>query len=316
LVKGGLVAIASGVRVFIPATQAVSSREEPVGAFVNQKVDIKIIEYNREKRRIIGSIRAVTRGQRKELSDKFWQEVEIGKVYTAPVKSVTSYGAFVDLGGVDGMAHISELSWSRLKHPSEAVNVGDVIEVYVKDIDREKGRVSLGYKKTEDDPWIILKNNFKIGDVIRVTVSSMTAFGAFARVIPGIDGLIHISQISDEHVAKPQDVLKIGEEIDVKLMDIDFEKKRVSLSIKALTEAEPSALTEEEPSDLTEAEPKEAAPAEDKPPVEEAVPAAEAVSTAENVPAETPVEKTPAEKTEEEPVAEAAAAAEDAQEAE
>ncbi|MEE1019533.1 MAG: S1 RNA-binding domain-containing protein, partial [Acutalibacteraceae bacterium] len=163
--------------------------------------------------------------------------------------SLTSYGAFVDIGGVDGMVHITELSWLRIKHPSEVVKVGDTVDVYVKDIDAEKHRISLGYKKTEDDPWEILKSKYTIGDTVSVKVVSFATYGAFANVIPGIDGLIHISQIANKHIEKPQDVLSVGDEVEAKITDIDYDKKRVSLSIRALLPEEPVAAPADEPID-------------------------------------------------------------------
>ncbi len=234
IVKGGLLAMTNGVKVFIPASQATASRHDNIEDLLKKTVRFKIIETNRQRRRALGSIRAVLKEEKKALEEKFWSEVEVGKVYTGVVKSLTSYGAFVDLGGVDGMVHISELSWSRIKHPSEVVNVGDTVEVYVKDIDTENKKISLGYKKAEDNPWTILQNKYHVGDVVPVKVVSMTAFGAFAQVIPGVDGLIHISQISQERINKPQDVLSIGQEVNVKITELDFDKKRVSLSIRAL----------------------------------------------------------------------------------
>ena len=236
VVKGGVIALAHGVRVFIPASQATISRGQELESLLRQKVQFKILEVNRGRRRAVGSIRAMLREQRKVLEEQFWQNAEVGKVYNGSVKSLTSYGAFVDLGGVDGMVHISELSWSRIKHPSEVIKVGDVIEVYIRDIDSasENKKISLGYKKTEDNPWEVLGRDYKIGDVVDAKIVSMTPFGAFAQVIPGVDGLIHISQISNEHVAKPADVLSIGEVVKVAITEIDFDKKRVSLSMRAL----------------------------------------------------------------------------------
>jgi len=236
VVKGGVVALTSGVRVFIPASQATVSRGQELETLLRQPVSFRILEVNRQRRRAVGSIRAVLREQNKALEAKFWETAEAGKVYNGTVKSLTSYGAFVDLGGVDGMVHISELSWSRVKHPSEIVNMGDVVEVYIKEIDSETKKISLGYKKTEDNPWEVLKTKFGAGDTAKVQIVSMTPFGAFARLIPGVDGLIHISQISTERVAKPGDVLEIGQEVDVRVTDIDYDKKRVSLSIRALLE--------------------------------------------------------------------------------
>lgn len=244
IIKGGLIAVTENVRVFIPASQATLSRGEPLEELKGKRVRFRIIEIGRG-RRAIGSIRSVLREERKALEEKFWEQVQIGQHYNGVVKSLTSYGAFVDLGGVDGMIHISELSWSRIKHPSEIVNVGDTVEVYIKDIDNEKKKISLGFKKAEDNPWEILKRDYPVGSVVKTTVVSMTAYGAFARIIPGIDGLIHISQIADRRIEKPQDELSIGQEVDAKIIAIDFERKRVSLSIRALLE-EPKAAAEED----------------------------------------------------------------------
>ncbi|MEG2204784.1 MAG: S1 RNA-binding domain-containing protein, partial [Oscillospiraceae bacterium] len=184
---------------------------------------------------------------RKEQEEKFWNEVEVGKHYQGMVKSLTDYGAFIDLGGVDGMAHISELSWGKIRHPSQVVKVGDEIEVYVKDIDPEKKKISLGYKKDEDNPWSILANSYHVGDSAHVKVVSLTAFGAFAELIPGIDGLIHISQIARERVGKPSDVLAVGQEVDVKVTELDFERHRISLSIRALLEEQAAEEPQEAP---------------------------------------------------------------------
>ena len=245
VIKGGVIAVTNGVRVFIPASQATASRGDSLEDLLKQEVKFRIIEVNRGRRRAVGSIRSVLKDERKKLAEKFWETAEIGKVYTGTVKSLTSYGAFVDLGGIDGMVHISELSWSRIKHPSEIVNVGDTVEVYIKDLDPEKGKISLGYKKTEDNPWEILKRDYPVGSVVEVTVVGMTTFGAFARILPGIDGLIHISQIADHRIEKPQDVLAIGDVVKVAITDIDFDKKRISLSIRKLLEEEAQAKAQE-----------------------------------------------------------------------
>ncbi|MCI1956571.1 MAG: bifunctional 4-hydroxy-3-methylbut-2-enyl diphosphate reductase/30S ribosomal protein S1 [Oscillospiraceae bacterium] len=236
VVKGGVIAVTEGVRVFIPASQATASRSDPLDALLKKQVKFRIIEVNRGRKRAVGSIRSVLKDEKKAQEEKFWETAEVNKVYTGVVKSLTSYGAFVDLGGIDGMIHISELSWTRIKHPSEVVNVGDTVTVYIKALDRERGRVSLGYKKPEDNPWVILKDQYPVGSVLDVKVVGLTSFGAFAQVIPGIDGLIHISQIADHRIDKPQDVLKIGDVVKVKITDIDFDRHRVSLSIRALLE--------------------------------------------------------------------------------
>ncbi len=247
LPKGGIIAVTHGVRVFIPASQATASRGEPLEGLLKKDVRFRIIEVNRGRRRAVGSIRSVLADERKALAEKFWETAEEGKEYTGTVKSLTSYGAFVDLGGIDGMIHISELSWDRIKHPSEVVNVGDTVKVYIKGLDREKGKISLGYKRQEDNPWEVLRRDYPVGSVVDATVVGMTTFGAFARIIPGIDGLIHISQIADHRIEKPQDVLKNGDVVKVKITEIDFEKKRVSLSIRALLEDEQANASEESP---------------------------------------------------------------------
>lgn len=234
VIKGGVLASTNGVRVFIPASLATASRGEPLEGILHQHVKFRIIEVNKSRRRAVGSIRAVLKEERKAAEDAFWAQAEVGQVYTGMVRTIVSYGAFVDIGGVDGMVHISELSWNRIKNPSEVVSVGDQIEVYIKALDPEKRKISLGYKKVEDNPWEILRRDYPIGSEVTAKVVGMTAFGAFAQIIPGIDGLIHISQIADHRIEKPQDVLSIGEEVRVKITDIDFDKKRVSLSIRAL----------------------------------------------------------------------------------
>lgn len=255
VVKGGILAVTEGVKVFIPASLSGVSKNEPLEQLLKQKVDFVIREVNEKRHRAVGSIKDVLKEQKKVLEDKFWSEVEVGKRYQGVVKSITSYGAFVDLGGVDGMVHISELSWLRIKHPSDVVKVGDVLDVYVKDIDVENKKISLGYKKTEDNPWEVLKRDYEVGSVVTAKVVFMTAFGAFAQIIPGVDGLIHISQISNERINKPQDVLTIGQEVQVQITDIDFEKKRVSLSMKALLEdnaQEEAAEASEETAEVNE----------------------------------------------------------------
>ncbi len=244
VIKGGVLVMSKGIRVFIPASQATVSRGDSLEELVGTNVQFRILEANRARRRAVGSIRSVLREQRKELETAFWNEIEEGKVYTGKVKSLTSYGAFVDLGGVDGMVHISELSWKRIKNPSEVVAVGDVIEVFVKSFDTEKKKVSLGYKKAEDNPWAIFLRDYKVDDIVNVKIVSMTTYGAFANIIDGIDGLIHISQIANTRIAKPQDVLEVGQQVDAKITQIDEDKKRISLSIRVLTEDAPAEVEE------------------------------------------------------------------------
>lgn len=267
VIKGGVVAYSNNVRVFIPASQATASRGESLEDLKGKEVSFRIIEIGRG-RRAVGSIRSVLKEQRKAAEDKIWENIAVGDRFTGVVKSLTSYGAFVDIGGVDGMVHISELSWQRIKNPSEVVLVGDTVEVYVKALDPEKRKISLGYKKAEDNPWVIFENNYHVGDTVKVTIVSMTTYGAFARIIPGIDGLIHISQIADKHIAKPQDELTVGQEVDAKIIAVDPEKKRVSLSIRALLEpekAEEEAPAVSEPDETVYETPAEAPAAEEAP---------------------------------------------------
>ena len=249
------------IKVFVPASLAKMRRNDSLEELVNTTVEYKIIEVNKMRRKVVGSIREVAAAKKKEVEDSFWANVAEGAVYTGTVRSLTSYGAFVDLGGVDGMVHISELSWQRIKHPSEIVKVGDTVEVFVKELDRENKKISLGYKKIEDNPWEILKRDYPVDSEVECKVVSLTSFGAFAQIIPGVDGLVHISQIAYKHIGTPAEVLKVGEVVKAKIMEIDFDKKRVSLSIKALLE--PPVVEETVAGEVDET------PAEVEAPVEE-----------------------------------------------
>ena len=242
--KGGLVANVKGVRVFIPASQTGVPKGGDMSAMKGQTVQMKITEFNRARRRVVGSIRAVNAEARKAAVEKLWSEIEVGKKYTGTVKSIISYGAFVDIGGVDGMVHISELSWGHIKTPEEVVKVGDPIEVYVIKFDPEKKKISLGYKTPEMNPWNQFCAKYSVGDVAKVKIVKLVDFGAFAEILPGVDGLIHISQISDHRVEKASDALTEGQEVDAKIIDVDADRKRISLSIRALLV--PSADEEEE----------------------------------------------------------------------
>ncbi len=273
VIKGGVIVNTEGARVFIPASLATLSRNEALEDLKGNEVQFRIIEIGRG-RRAVGSIKSVLLDAKKEAEAKVWESIAVGDRFTGTVKSLTSYGAFVDIGGVDGMVHISELSWQRIKNPSEVVLVGDEVEVYVKDIDFEKKKISLGYKKSEDNPWVIFNNTYNLDDTAEVTIVSLTSYGAFARIIPGVDGLIHISQIANKHVAKPQDELKVGETVTVKITAIDDEKKRVSLSIRALLPEEPEAEPVAEEATVEEA------------PAVEVAETAEAVETVEATEAE------------------------------
>ena len=232
--KGGIVVNVKGIRVFVPASQSGVAKGGDLGELLKKNVQLRITEVNRARRRVVGSIRSVASEQRKAAQEKIWSEIEVGKQYHGTVKSLTSYGAFVDIGGVDGMVHVSELSWNRIKNPAEVVKVGDEIDVFVIALDPEKKKISLGYKTEATNPWTIFNNEYKVGDVVTVKIVKLMTFGAFAEIIPGVDGLIHISQIADRRIGKPEDVMSEGQEVDAKIIDIDQEHKRISLSIRAL----------------------------------------------------------------------------------
>ena len=240
-VKGGVIVYALSQKIFIPASQTTVPKDGDLQTLVGTKQKFKIIDIKEDRKRAVGSIRVVAREERKALLEQFWAEIEVGKHYTGKVKSLTSYGAFVDLGGVDGMVHSSELSWLRISSPKDVVSIGDTLEVFVKDFDREKNRISLGYKTEDTNPWKLFTDKYTVGDVAPVTIVSMMPFGAFAQIIPGVDGLIHISQIADKKLASPAEVLEKGQVVDAKITDIDNENCKVSLSIRALLNNEEAA---------------------------------------------------------------------------
>lgn len=262
VVRGGVLATVKGTRVFVPASLSGVPKNEELSVLKGTTARFKIIDINEQRRRAVGSIRAVLSEERKKAREEAWAKLEEGMKLTGTVKSLTNYGAFVDIGGIDGMIHISELSWTRIKHPSEVVNVGDQVEVYIKALDQEKKKISLGFKKVEDNPWEILKRDYPVGTVINnAKIVGVTAFGAFATVIPGIEGLIHISEISWNRIKTPADVLKVGDEVNVVITNIDFDKKRVSLSMKQLIERPEEGIPELQSDD--EAAEEAEAPAEE-----------------------------------------------------
>ncbi len=232
--KGGIVVNVKGVRVFVPASQSGQPRGADLSEMIGQTVSLRITEVNRARRRVVGSIRAVQFEARQAAQAAIWESIEVGKHYTGTVKSMTSYGVFVDIGGVDGMVHISELSWSRIKNPAEVVSVGDTLDVYVISFDPEKHKISLGVKDRSCNPWDKFMETYHVGDVANVRIVKLMTFGAFAEVVPGVDGLIHISQIADRRIEKPGDVLSEGQMVDAKITAIDEEKQKISLSIRAL----------------------------------------------------------------------------------
>ena len=232
--KGGIVVNVKGIRVFVPASQTGKPRGADLSEMVKEQVKLRITEVNRSRRRVVGSIRSVLAEERAAKAAEVWANIEEGKHYEGTVKSLTSYGAFVDIGGVDGMVHVSELSWSRIKNPAEVVSVGDKVNVYVISFDAEKKKISLGMKDRNEDLWEKFTSTYEVGSVASVRVVKLMTFGAFAEIVPGVDGLIHISQIADHRIEKPGDELEEGQIVDVKITDIDYDRKKVSLSIRAL----------------------------------------------------------------------------------
>ena len=256
--RGGIVIVCAYGKVFIPVSQTTLPRreeayeEKDLQQFLGQTLEFKVIGADSHKKRAVGSVRVVATEKKKAAEAKFWETAEVGQKFTGKVKSLTSYGAFVDLGAVDGMVHITELSWKRIKNPAEVVSVGEEVDVFIKALDPEKKRISLGHRMEADNPWTILSEKYNVDDVVDVKIVSLTPFGAFAEVIPGIDGLIHISQISNKKIAKPADELTVGETVTAKITAIDYEAKKVSLSIRALMEPETVEEAVEEVAEATE----------------------------------------------------------------
>lgn len=244
--KGGVVVSVKGQRVFVPASQSGLPRDAAMTELVKQHVKVRITEVNKARRRVVGSIKAVQQEARAAAAAEVWANIEVGKRYTGTVKSMTSYGVFVDIGGVDGMVHITDLSWSRIKHPNEVVAIGDTLEVYVISFDPEKRKISLGVKDRSTNPWQVFMDTYKVGDVAKVRVVKLMTFGAFAEVVPGVDGLIHISQIADHRIEKPGDELAEGQVVEAKITAVDEEKQKISLSIRALLAPTPAPAEETE----------------------------------------------------------------------
>lgn len=245
VVKGGVLVASNGVKVFIPASQATARREDKLDDLLKKQVSFKILEVTPAKQRAVGSIRAVAKDMRNELRSKFFETAAVGAEVKGVVKSITDYGVFVDLGGVDGLIRKPDLSWDRIKHPSDVMSVGDEVDVTIKDIDAQTGKISLTYKKDDENPWKIFMENYQVGQVVEATVVSITTFGAFAQIIKGIDGLIHISQIANQRVSNVADILSVGEKVQAQITEIDPEKNRISLSIRALLPVEDSVESEE-----------------------------------------------------------------------
>lgn len=250
-VKGGLVVLTDSVKVFVPASQSGVPMGGDLSTLVGETVKFKIIDIKPGKK-AVGSIRTVLADERRARVAEFWNNIEEGKVYNGIVKNLTKYGAFVDLGGVDGLILVSELTWKRVSSPADVIAVGDELSVYVKSFDKEKGRIVLGHKTEETNPWYIFTHNYTVGDVVNVKIVNTVEFGAFAEIIDGVDGLIHITQIANERIASVAAVLSVGQEVDAKIIAIDTEKKKVSLSIRALLAVEEPVAAEEAVEEVAE----------------------------------------------------------------
>ena len=264
ITKGGVVCEVESVRVFVPASMTGVKKDEDMNVLANTTQKIKIVEI-KENKKVIGSIRAVIAEQKKaeyeqrqaEKEQKrlekeaYFNSLEIGMEFEGPVKNVTNYGAFVDIGGVDGLVHKTELSWNKNVNPASVVSVGDVIKVYIKDIDTENKKISLGYKTEDSKPWNVFKAQYNVGDVVVVKIRNIETYGAFAEIIPGVDGLIHISQIADRKIESVASVLNKGDSVSALIKEIDDEKEKVSLSMRALLEDEAEEVNEDVASDET-----------------------------------------------------------------
>jgi 4-hydroxy-3-methylbut-2-enyl diphosphate reductase len=253
VVKDGVIATYGGVDIYIHRTQLEMNMVTDLEPYRGQTLDILVTQYDPDKKRlrVSGSRRALLSSERKEKAEEVWETIEVGKEYDGVVRSLTTFGAFVDIGGVDGLVHVSELSWNRIHHPSEVVSVGDPIHVYVKDFDREKKRISLGYKRESDDPYHDIESRFPVGTIGHGRVARMFQFGAFIEIAPGVDALCHISQISDVRLNRPEEVLREGMEVDARVLEVSNEKRRISISIK---DVEPINPVREDPGDAAGAE--------------------------------------------------------------
>ncbi len=238
--NGGVVASVKGVRVFIPASQISERYVKDLNEYMRQTVTVRIVEFNKQKHKIVGSQRVILSENREKNESEFWNTVEIGKKYDGVVKNLMDFGAFVDIGGVDGLVHVSELSWSKVKHPSDVLKVGDKVQVTVLEFDKDKKRISLGLRKEEDNPWFKAADKYKVGDIVNGTVVRLVPFGAFIELEKGLDGLVHISQISNVRIAKPGDVLQIGQAVEAKIVEVNVETKKISLSIKEVNPIDPA----------------------------------------------------------------------------
>ena len=244
-IKGGVLLSYLGNTVFIPASQTGIAKGGDLSALVGTTQKVRLLEFDVAKKKALGSIKVILNEEKKAQEEAVWAGLEVGTEYVGVVKNLTNYGAFVDIGGVDGMVHNSELSWKRIKHPSQVISVGQEIKVYIKELDVEKKRISLGYKTQDMDSWYKFTQQYNEGDIVPAKIVSLMPFGAFAEVFEDVDGLIHISRISTERINSPADVLKVGDEVNVKIIEIDNENRKLALSIRAILEAEQRAAAAE-----------------------------------------------------------------------
>ena len=236
VVKGGLTVTVKGLNAFMPASHVSTRFVKDLNKYKGQELKSRIIDFDLTKRRIIVSRKVVEREEVDKIRTEFWENIEVNDIVEGVVQRLTDFGAFVDIGGIDGLIHISDLSWNRVKHPSDVLKQGDKVETIILDLDKEKNRISLGLKQTMDQPWDIFEEDVEVGDIVKGKVVNLLDFGAFVRLESGVDGLLHVSQISNDHVEKPSDVFNIGDEIEVKVVDVNIENKRISLSTKDLSD--------------------------------------------------------------------------------
>lgn len=231
VVKGGVISISHNIRCFIPASQLSNSYVQDLDEYIGQTFNTKIIELDRRKNKVVLSRKAVLLDELEEVKNKVFSKLEKGQIIQGRVKQITNFGAFIDIGGIDGLVHISELSWGRIKHPSDILKINDSVEVEILDFDKESNKISLSLKNTQPEPWKHVHENYQKDEIVQGKVIKFVSFGAFVEVEPGLDGLVHISEISKNHIDKASDVLEINEIVKVKILDINQEDKRMSLSI-------------------------------------------------------------------------------------
>lgn len=245
-VKGGVIAYFNEIRGFIPASQIALHYVNDLSVYVGQKLDVRILEVNKSKRRAVFTRKQLLSEELKVKKAELWKNISEGSIVSGEVKRITSFGAFVDIGGLDGLIHISEMSWGRIKSPKEAVKIGETVQVKVLTIDKDTEKVSLSLKQVKNDPWAEFEKNYKTDDIVDAKVVNLTDFGAFLEIEPGLEGLVHISQISSDRIEKPSDVLKIGDACQAKIIEVNLEERKIKLSIRAIDEAEAAAAAEAE----------------------------------------------------------------------